>query len=417
MPGTTHPEASAVFRPTQIPIAEGGTAAAEPVKGSTAAPAAQGKPVRPPRPAQADAAPRQPPPREATVIIVGSGPAGLGTAALFEQCGIDVVVLERGEIAQTFRSWPKETRFISPSFTGNFFGAPDLNAVTPDSSPAFALQTQHPTGHDYSKYLISLVNHLKIDVATKTEVLEVLAVKKVVSADENDPKGCGHDDGGLTITEESKEVTEESKEAKQESATSEKVESTVAAAANAEKRGASDDAEDGGPFGFGDEAGDEGDNDDGRAQAHAPAGHSTAAVAATSLAAGTKSKKWQWDKDSKRKTATAAVSNADVVADMAASKSQLPDITVRTLTGDYTGKFVIWAGGEFQYPNSIPNTIRVGHGSKYAAYADLPRGDHVVIGGSESGIDIAHFLIGLGDTVTVLDDTAPWNSRESDSSL
>lgn len=130
-----------------------------------------------------------------------------------------------------------------------------------------------------------------------------------------------------------------------------------------------------------------------------------------------KSKKWQWDKDSKRKTATAAVSNADVVADMAASKSQLPDITVRTLTGDYTGKFVIWAGGEFQYPNSIPNTIRVGHGSKYAAYADLPCGDHVVIGGSESGIDIAHFLIGLGDTVTVLDDTAPWNSRESDSSL
>lgn len=75
------------------------------MKGSTAARAPQGKPARPPRPAQADAAPRQPPPREATVIIVGSGPAGLGTAALFEQCGIDVVVLERGEIAQTFRSW------------------------------------------------------------------------------------------------------------------------------------------------------------------------------------------------------------------------------------------------------------------------------------------------------------------------
>ena len=40
----------------------------------------------------------------------------------------------------------------------------------------------------------------------------------------------------------------------------------------------------------------------------------------------------------------------------------------------------------------------------------------MVIGGSESGIDITHFLVGLGDTVTVLDASAPWNSRESDSS-
>jgi hypothetical protein len=40
----------------------------------------------------------------------------------------------------------------------------------------------------------------------------------------------------------------------------------------------------------------------------------------------------------------------------------------------------------------------------------------VVIGGSESGIDVAHHLIELGDDVTVLDSTAPWGRRESDSS-
>lgn len=44
-------------------------------------------------------------PRKATVIIVGAGPAGLGTAALLKQCGIDVVVLERGEVGQTFKAW------------------------------------------------------------------------------------------------------------------------------------------------------------------------------------------------------------------------------------------------------------------------------------------------------------------------
>lgn len=96
---------------------------------------------------------------------------------------------------------------------------------------------------------------------------------------------------------------------------------------------------------------------------------------------------------------------------------KLPDITIRTAAGDYTSKFVIWAGGEFQYPKTIPQTVRVGHGTGYSGYADLPRGNHVVIGGGESGVDITHFLVGLGDTVTILDASAPWNSRESDSSL
>ena len=41
-----------------------------------------------------------------------------------------------GRVGESFLRWPAETRFISPSFTGNFFGAPDLNAITPDSSPA-----------------------------------------------------------------------------------------------------------------------------------------------------------------------------------------------------------------------------------------------------------------------------------------
>ena len=42
---------------------------------------------------------------EATVIVVGAGPAGLGTAGLLEKCGIDVIVLERGEVGQTFKAW------------------------------------------------------------------------------------------------------------------------------------------------------------------------------------------------------------------------------------------------------------------------------------------------------------------------
>ena len=47
----------------------------------------------------------EPQAREATVIVVGAGPAGLGTAGLLEKCGIDVIVLERGEVGQTFKAW------------------------------------------------------------------------------------------------------------------------------------------------------------------------------------------------------------------------------------------------------------------------------------------------------------------------
>lgn len=43
--------------------------------------------------------------KEATVIIIGAGPAGMGTAALLKQCGIKCIVLERGEVGQSFKAW------------------------------------------------------------------------------------------------------------------------------------------------------------------------------------------------------------------------------------------------------------------------------------------------------------------------
>lgn len=39
--------------------------------------------------------PVQPELEMTTVVIVGAGPAGLGCAALFKQCAIDCIVLER----------------------------------------------------------------------------------------------------------------------------------------------------------------------------------------------------------------------------------------------------------------------------------------------------------------------------------
>lgn len=49
-----------------------------------------------------------------------------------------------------------------------------------------------------------------------------------------------------------------------------------------------------------------------------------------------------------------------MIANMQAAKKAIPDICIKTSTGDYTAKFVVWAGGEFQYPRTIPHTVRVG---------------------------------------------------------
>ena len=76
------------------------------------------------------------------VIVVGAGAAGIGVAfSLTHTFGLDpsrVVLLERGEaVGASFRSWPAEMRFISPSFnqqgwTSSF----DLNSVRqPEPEP------------------------------------------------------------------------------------------------------------------------------------------------------------------------------------------------------------------------------------------------------------------------------------------
>ena len=55
------------------------------------------------------------------VIIVGAGPSGIGVALMLTRVfglGADrVLLLERGgAVGETFLRWPKEMRFISPSF-------------------------------------------------------------------------------------------------------------------------------------------------------------------------------------------------------------------------------------------------------------------------------------------------------------
>lgn len=113
------------------------------------------------------------------VVIVGAGSAGVGTAlTLTRTFGLDadrVVMVEKaGAVGDSFRRWPAEMRFISPSFnqqgwTRSF----DLNAIHHEASPSQLLRSEHPTGREYASYLDAVVRQFDLNVRLDTRVASV----------------------------------------------------------------------------------------------------------------------------------------------------------------------------------------------------------------------------------------------------
>ena len=119
------------------------------------------------------------------VAVVGAGAAGLGCAAALKEFGVeDIVILDRHEVGASFRQWPMEMRFITPSFTSNAFGLLDLNAIVPNTSPAYSLDREHPSGMAYAQYLDFVVQHYQLDVESGVDVRSLTA----------------EDDGTFTLT-------------------------------------------------------------------------------------------------------------------------------------------------------------------------------------------------------------------------
>ena len=112
------------------------------------------------------------------VVIVGAGPAGIGISSMLKNFGIEkIIVLDKGKVGDTFDKWPKEMRFITPSFTTNFWGHMDLNSVAYGTSPAFTLETEHPTGKEYANYLRKISEHFELPIKENTNVEKVTKTK------------------------------------------------------------------------------------------------------------------------------------------------------------------------------------------------------------------------------------------------
>ena len=95
-------------------------------------------------------------------LVVGGGPAGIGTAVALQAVGVRVLLVEARRLGASFRRWPRETRLLTPSFTANGFGLADLNAIAPGTSPAFSLGEEHPTGRAYARYLEAVAHHFGV---------------------------------------------------------------------------------------------------------------------------------------------------------------------------------------------------------------------------------------------------------------
>ncbi|MGP0580090.1 NAD(P)/FAD-dependent oxidoreductase [Paenibacillus peoriae] len=108
-------------------------------------------------------------------VIVGGGPSGIGIASVLQDLGMTrFTVLERSEVGATFLAWPEEMRLITPSFTSNAYGLIDLNAIALNTSPAYTLGTEHPTGVEYAKYLQAVSQFKKLPVQNGVDVKEVV---------------------------------------------------------------------------------------------------------------------------------------------------------------------------------------------------------------------------------------------------
>ena len=92
---------------------------------------------------------------------------------------------------------------------------------------------------------------------------------------------------------------------------------------------------------------------------------------------------------------------------------------IDTADGTLQAKHVIWAAGEFQYPllNGFAGSQLCRHTATIASYEELDGDDFIVVGGYESGVDVAYHLAYRDKRVRLFDKHCPWEEESSDPSV
>lgn len=95
------------------------------------------------------------------------------------------------------------------------------------------------------------------------------------------------------------------------------------------------------------------------------------------------------------------------------------DFRVDTASETIRARHVIWAAGEFQYPqlDGFPGAEYCRHTAGVASYEECAGDDFIVIGGYESGVDAAFHLAYRDKRVKLFDRECPWKEESSDPSV
>ena len=96
-----------------------------------------------------------------------------------------VVLIERGnEVGESFKNWPKEMRFVSPSFNSQgWTNSFDLNSIAYGTSTAFTVCSEHPTGKQYADYLRHVANANNLFIRKATEVTSIRPLEEGFEVD------------------------------------------------------------------------------------------------------------------------------------------------------------------------------------------------------------------------------------------
>ncbi len=111
---------------------------------------------------------------EKDLLIIGSGPAGLRTAEEAKKAGLDYLILEKGNVAQSWRDIRQDMIMLSPCLPQR-----DWTSIS-DSFPIWKMDVTRPFcyANEFVKYLSLFREHFDLNVETNCTVISVQKKQK-----------------------------------------------------------------------------------------------------------------------------------------------------------------------------------------------------------------------------------------------
>ena len=106
---------------------------------------------------------------EKELLIIGSGPAGLRAGKEAKKAELDYLILESGEVAQSWRDIREDMLMLSPCLPHR-----DWTSIS-DEFPIWKMEIKRPFcyAYEFSKYLIDFADNYNLNIATGTEVKSI----------------------------------------------------------------------------------------------------------------------------------------------------------------------------------------------------------------------------------------------------